>query len=43
MYYCLRLIVIFRTLAKLGVPKSDSRYRDYSSSSEEEDLLISKP
>ena len=42
MYDCM-LIVVRRTLAKLGVPKSDSRYRDYSSSSEEEDLLISKP
>ena len=40
------LIALFRTLEKMGLRKKVANigeYQDYSSTSEEEDLLLSKP
>ena len=39
------VIILFRTLEKMGLRKKVGieEYQDYSSTSEEEDLLLSKP
>ena len=44
--FLFNLIIPFRTLEKMGLRKKVAdigEYQDYSSTSEEEDLLLSKP